>query len=141
MTLLEAALEYAEAGIAIFPLADKEKHPRPGTHGVKEATTDIEQIKKWWAKWPNANIGIALGEKYGKFALDDDTGTPEFIKSLPHTVITVTPNQHYHPYFKMPEEGIKNGLEIKDKVTIRSTGYYVVGAPSIHPKTGTPYGF
>src|SRR6516162_1082533 len=33
------------------------KHPRTA-HGLKDATTDPEQIRKWWMKWPTANLGM-----------------------------------------------------------------------------------
>jgi len=66
------ALRYAKRGWAVFPCyginngvctceANKDcnnpgKHPRT-EHGFKDATTDVETIKKWWQMWPTANIG------------------------------------------------------------------------------------
>jgi hypothetical protein len=73
-SLGEAALEYAVAhGIPVFPLhgvnsdlsctcgrqcGQPGKHPRT-PHGHKDATADPVQIKKWWKRWPDANIGTA----------------------------------------------------------------------------------
>lgn len=79
-SLLQAALEYAAAGIPVIPLhsinsrgtctcGDKKcstpgKHPRT-RNGLKDATTDPAKIKRWWAKnrWPNASIG-GVGGRY-----------------------------------------------------------------------------
>jgi hypothetical protein len=87
--MMKVALWYASRGHRVFPLhypargldaklwcscgkadcSSKAKHPRT-EHGVKDATTDEALIKKWWKRWPEANIGIALGD--GVFVLDVD---------------------------------------------------------------------
>ena len=36
------------------------KHPRT-RNGVHDVTSDLEQIRAWWGRWPNANIGVATG--------------------------------------------------------------------------------
>ncbi len=30
-------------------------------HGWHDATTEIAAIDSWWARWPQANVGTALG--------------------------------------------------------------------------------
>ena len=77
MAYLDAALRYAAAGCAIFPLhtivngkcscGDPEcrnpgKHPRT-LRGVSDATDSPEVIKTWWKRWPDANIGMKMGDK------------------------------------------------------------------------------
>jgi hypothetical protein len=74
---LSRALRYARYGLHVLPVygitkdghcsckAGKNckrsaKHPCT-KHGVHDATTDTSQIKEWWGKRPNANIGIAAG--------------------------------------------------------------------------------
>jgi hypothetical protein len=69
------ALRYAKAGLAVLPLhgvtngrcscgddqCDRPgKHPRP-KRGIAAATTDPEEIKRLWTKWPHAKIGMVLG--------------------------------------------------------------------------------
>lgn len=79
---LEAALQYAAAGIAVFPLQPAGKMPllpsaHPGDalarkacqpptcgrvgHGLWDATTDPAVIAAWWGNEPNANVGVATG--------------------------------------------------------------------------------
>jgi len=45
----------------------------------------MEQIKKWWTKTPNANIGIPTGEKSGWLVLDVDDGGDETLSALEST--------------------------------------------------------
>ena len=82
------------------------KHPRT-LHGVKDATTDRKQIKAWWGKWPNANVGIATGALSGIFVLDVDGNIGKAsLKALeaehgrlPKTVTVKTGNGR-HLYFR-----------------------------------------
>ena len=68
---LEAALTYASWGWYVLPLLQDAKRPA-SEHGVKDATTDPEQITRWWAQNPNYNIGIAAGEKSRILVFDID---------------------------------------------------------------------
>lgn len=66
--LLDAALQYARDGWYVFPIADK----RPITaHGHLDATTDEEQIRRWWTAHPTASIGVHLRAS-GLIAVDVD---------------------------------------------------------------------
>jgi putative DNA primase/helicase len=81
------ALKYASRGlrvVAMQPVKDgccgcskgkacdrPGKHPMT-PHGVKDATTDRNQIKSWWTESPDANIGIATGSEAGILVLDID---------------------------------------------------------------------
>jgi Bifunctional DNA primase/polymerase, N-terminal/AAA domain len=56
-SLHEAALQYAAAGMPVFPCAPGEKTPL-SPRGFHDATVDREQINRWWAKWPDANIAF-----------------------------------------------------------------------------------
>jgi len=55
--MLRAALKYARQGLPVFPLKTRGKTPLT-QRGHKNATTDEAIIAEWWAKWPDANIGI-----------------------------------------------------------------------------------
>lgn len=71
MTLAEAALTYASWGWRVLPVAPGAKIPAT-RHGVHDATTDPEQIRRWWRTNPNFNVGIACGEGSGIICLDVD---------------------------------------------------------------------
>ena len=68
--LKKEALCYASLGLRVFPLQEKGKKPIPKSHGVKDATTDAEQVSAWWDRLPSANIGIATGN--GLLVIDLD---------------------------------------------------------------------
>ena len=59
----ERALALARLGLHIFPCwetGDSLKAPRT-EHGFLEATTDPDQIRRWWDAAPDALIGVAAG--------------------------------------------------------------------------------
>ena len=70
-TKAEAALTYASWGWHVLPVVPNGKVPAT-QHGVKDATTDPEQIARWWAQNPDFNIGIAAGERSGIVVFDVD---------------------------------------------------------------------
>ena len=70
-TKAEAALIYASWGWHVLPVVPNGKVPAT-QHGVKDATTDPEQITRWWAQNPDFNIGIAAGERSGIVVFDVD---------------------------------------------------------------------
>ena len=73
--LLQAALDYAAKGLAVFPLIEKDKKPLTA-NGFKDATTNVDKINEWWTIHPNANVGIATGEMSGGLvAIDMDIDT------------------------------------------------------------------
>jgi putative DNA primase/helicase len=75
-SLLSAALDYAEHGIPVFPCNPTPEKPnakRPLTEkGFEDASTDPEQIRTWWKRWPKALIGAPTGARLGAFVLDLD---------------------------------------------------------------------
>ena len=38
------------------------KHPR-SAHGVRDASVDEAVVRAWWARWPDANLGLATGSR------------------------------------------------------------------------------
>lgn len=67
----EGADRLAEAGVPIFPCKSAEKRPLT-QHGFLDATTDADQIRRWWARWPDANIGMPTGATSGLEVVDID---------------------------------------------------------------------
>src|SRR5215510_12659344 len=67
--VLAAAIRYAKAGWAVIPLQPRGKAPLT-EHGVLDATTNIETIRRWWRRWPHANLGLAI--PFGFLVVDID---------------------------------------------------------------------
>ena len=71
---LAVALRYAEAGIPVIPCFEtglRTKEPRT-QHGHHDATTDVQEIRSWWQRWPGALVGIPAGPSSGIWILDVD---------------------------------------------------------------------
>ncbi len=68
---LKTALRYAAIGWPVLPLVPNRKVPATA-HGVHDATTDAERIRKWWTDNPAYNLGIAAGKESGLVVFDVD---------------------------------------------------------------------
>lgn len=155
-TLLEAALVYAARGWRLFPchtpLATgcscgrdcgkrQGKHPRT-EHGLSDASADPATIRRWWRRWPTANIGLVTGAVSGFVALDIDSyaggedSLDELMRSyraLPETVEQLTGGGGRQVLFLHPGVPIKNGVsEIGQGLDVRGDGGYIVAPPSLH---------
>ena len=156
MSILSAAKRYIQkarmrAPMAIIPLIGK----RPLTkHGWEDASTDPEQVEKWWSKHPEANIGIATGEINSILVIDvdikpeqdkhGDQSLDELIQELgelPKSWEATTGTGGRHLYFRYPNGySIKNSASTLGKdIDVRANGGYIVAPPSVHPDTKKEY--
>ena len=148
----EAALEYAELGLAVFPVipptgnGEKSSGKKPYiSNWQKEATTDKKQVLEWWTKWPTANIGIATGKKsQGLVVIDLDIDNSKGINGyevlgewqrthgeLPETWQSITGRGGYHLFY-YDTAPYKNRVGVYEGVDIRGEGGYIIAPPSIH---------
>ena len=146
-SMLDFALAYADAGLAVFPLRPHDKRPATA-NGFKDATRDPSIIEKWWTRTPDANIGIACGERSGGLVVldfDVDEGKDgldalhdwERVNGeLPETVSAETGRGGMHLYYRA--ENIRNSANGTLGVDVRGEGGYVVAPPSLHPN-GSAY--
>lgn len=143
--MLEAALHYAELGIAVFPLVPRTKEPYKDSHGLLDATTDAGQIRKWWADAPDSNIGactngfVVLDVDY-----DEDKGEDgyEFLREwekehgeLPETATAITGRGGMHIWYRT-DKLLKNSVNAGKGIDVRSQGGFVVMPGSVHPNGG-----
>lgn len=154
---LEAALNYVRRGWPAFPLygardghctcgkdcgRNAGKHPLL-TGGFHNATTDKGRIQEWWARWPDANVGIRTGAASGLVVLDIDSvkGGDDSLERLarahgplPDTVEVLTGGGGRHLYFRHPGGVGKSvaGLAGLAGLDVRADGGYVVAPPSMH---------
>ena len=148
MSLLDDALIYAEYGLAVFPLVPDSKYPLT-KQGFKDATTDEKQIKEWWTKNPEANIGIATGHYSGNLVVidldikDGAGGVESFEKwldesyaYLPETPAVLTWSGGRHYYFRS-RSNVPSRIGWLKGVDVRAEGGYVVAAGSVI--NGEPY--
>ncbi|MDP3427168.1 MAG: bifunctional DNA primase/polymerase, partial [Humidesulfovibrio sp.] len=135
-TYQEQVLSLATAW-RLFPCKDK----KPLTpHGLKDASQDQAQVREWWERWPDAQIGVPVGANTGSFVLDVDLPDgPAALAALeaehgtlPPTWTARTKSGGEHRHFILPK-----GLELKNSaralgagLDIRTEGGYVIAPPT-----------
>ncbi len=156
----EFAITYALRGWKVLPIhgisagrctcgradcSSPGKHPAIA-HGVKEASSDLDQIAQWFSVSKNLNVAISTGEESGLIVLDIDPrhGGDESTLALaakhgrlPDTLEVLTGGGGRHLYFKFPAGAdIRSRAGILPGVDIRANGGYVVCPPSRHISGG-----
>ena len=149
MSMLEAAIEYAEAGYSVFPLwgvfpnsmcrcgdvscNNIGKHPVGWLvpTGLKEATDNVEMVKAWWRQEPSSGIGLRTGEEFFVLDFDSKAGVSahdrreEFMGefgALPDTAQAATGGGGIHDLFAMPE-----GIRIRNQQDLLAGGVRIQG--------------
>ena len=136
-------------GLRVFPCRGKKPVGWLVPNGCLNATSDPEQIKKWWSR-EDFNIGIATGT--GLVVLDVDTNhdagkfgdeTLEELEQrygkLPDTWTCLTGGGGVHYYFRCDDPALTVGVDFAPGLDYKGTGGYVIAPPSIHPTTGRAY--
>jgi hypothetical protein len=165
-TVALAAIVYARRGWPVFPChspvarraactcgmpdcGSPGKHPRV-RNGLNAATTDELQVRRWWGRWPHANVGIRTGAESGLVVVDVDPahGGAESLDRLVSvhgrffdgTRTVRTGGGGWHFYFRHPGELVRNdtGRRLGPGIDVRGDGGYVLAPPSLH-STGNRY--
>ena len=149
--VLECANEYVRRGWPVLPVhtiidgrcsCGKTDCPSAGKHpatanGVKDASTDSEQVMRWFGNGRVYNIGIAAGadSKLAILDIDPKNGGDEAVKryKIPKTLEVITGSGGRHYYFADPKGTVKNSSgKLGDGLDVRGTNGYVVAPPSLH---------
>jgi hypothetical protein len=139
-TLLQAALDYAARGLAVFPCVPGAKEPAC-QRGFYAASLNPATIKRWWLARHDYNIAVRTGIASGVwvFDIDGDAGATSVAKleaehgQLPDTLISATSNGcHLWFCYTSPipcsaEHRFGRGLDV------RGDGGYAMAPPSVHP--------
>jgi hypothetical protein len=162
--LRNAAAWYAAHGLPVFPLKPREKRPllpaihpagsperaschgecgRLG-HGLYDATTEVEQINRWWAQHPAANIGARTGVLFDAIDIDGPDGYTSYfgLRDAGQIPVSVgwatTPGDSAtgrpkgaHCYIRPTGDG--NSARVMPGIDYRGAGGYVVLPPSVRP--------
>jgi hypothetical protein len=141
-----AAFDYIHDGLEVIRLVPGTKDPFKGSHGYLDATTDPEQVNRWWRQQPRANIGIRPPAGVVVLDIDPRNGgdvelgrMARFRGVLPETWTAHTGSGGFHMWYCVGELAadirgkLCTGVDIK-----HHDNGYVVAPPSIHPN-GHPY--
>jgi len=124
------------------------KHPRWNRddlpNGVENASVDFELIRRWWRRWPDANIGGAMGGFSQLVALDFDpkNGGDLSLSDLQDahgsawldTLTFKTGSGGFHFVYQYPGDHVlyNSAQVVAPGVDTRGQGGYIVLPPSIH---------
>lgn len=170
--LVTAAIRFAEAGWPVFPLQPLSKVPAipksKGGKGCKDATADVDRIRRYWNRHPHCNIGLATGHLFDVIDIDtkDSDGNPTSVgvmslsKMLQENCTGCTTPRERRAHadafhfgdihgvsvtasggmhlFIKPRKA-KNGAGIRPGVDYRGLGGYVVAPPSTLGVRGRAY--
>lgn len=155
-----AAVAFAKAGKAVFPLQPRQKKPYGRTPGLHGASADPEVVASWWAgslalplKPPpvpqgpvyaktTSNVAMRTGAINGLWVFDIDGDSGEAgLKALTdvHGELPETPEQRTgggrQLFFEWDDRyEVKNSVsKLGLNVDVRGTGGYVLVPPSVHP--------
>jgi hypothetical protein len=141
LPLPEAAARYAAAGVPVFPCTPSEKRPLT-EHGFHDATTQLRQVRAWWARSPAANIGIPTGAASGIDVVDIDkyphgSGFPSFDQARRAGLVTGwaalirTPSGGIHAYYSAHKYHPQRSWQApRVHIDFRGDGGYVLAPPS-----------
>jgi hypothetical protein len=164
----EAALAYAAAGYTVFPLRGKQplgncpacepRSPRYWPHQVNEcrhelchglyaATCDLGRVGRWWARWPQANIGARVPASLLVIDVDPRHGGLGRLAELerehgplpPTRVSTSGRGDGGHHLWFLHPGGRLSAARLGAGVDLKTHAGYVLLPPSRHPATGQPY--
>lgn len=134
LPLPDAALRYARHGWPVFPCRARGKKPVTD-NGFHAATTDENQVARWWTQTPMANVGFCPG-KAGLLVLDWDSEDGRLLAqelgcySEPGPTVITARGEHL--YFRKRNHWIGN-RKLGGVLDVRADGGYVLLAPSVHP--------
>jgi P4 family phage/plasmid primase-like protien len=115
------------------------KHPRL-PHGLHEASTDPDTVRRWWDRWTDAHIGLRTGDCFDVLDVDGEAGITSLKEAvaanepLPPGPAVTTGGGGLHLYFA--PTGIGNRAGFLPSVDWRGRGGYVVAPPSGHLSGG-----
>ncbi|MDN5715698.1 MAG: bifunctional DNA primase/polymerase [Janibacter sp.] len=146
--LAAAAVQFAQAGVPVFPCVPGGKRPLV-EHGFHDASSDPAQVGAWWRRWPAANIGVPTGRASGFVVVDVDVhgpvdGRAGFVRATAAgltggwKILVRTPTGGMHAYYPaMPGTEQRSWQAGRAGVDFRGDGGYIIVPPSARTIEGT----
>jgi hypothetical protein len=140
-----AALSYAQRGWSVIPVEAGGKRPLLAWLEFQQRVAEPGEIASWFARWPDANVGIVTGQVSKLLVVDVDPqhdGIQSLVAlerehgTLPRTIEVHTGGGGRHLYFAYPPLRVPNRVGIRPGIDLRCDGGYVVAPPSVHPSGG-----
>lgn len=137
LTPRDHALAYLDLGWSIIPVTPGRKKPNVLWTEYQTRPPSRDEVLRWWARWPDANVGIVTGRVSGLVVIDVDVqhgGSVESAYAEAETKMIVrSASGGYHLYYAYPEgvESVGNRVGLKPGIDLRGDGGFVVAPPSV----------
>lgn len=141
-SMLQAALAAGARGWSVVPLRPGGKVPLIPWQELQQRRADAGEIRRWFRRWPDANVGVVTGAISQLAVLDVDPrhGGEQSLgalqrehEPLPVTVTVQTGGGGHHLYFAHPGDVVPNRVAMRAGLDIRGDGGCVAMPPSLHP--------
>jgi len=138
----QAALDYLDRGWSVVAVRAREKHPLIAWQVYQQRHATADDVRAWFARWPNANVGVVTGVVSGLVVMDVDPrhGGNDSLAELerehgppPSTVEAISGGGGRHLYFAHPGGHVHNRAALAAGIDLRGDGGLIVAPPSIHP--------
>jgi Bifunctional DNA primase/polymerase, N-terminal len=113
------------------------KHPRIAG-GVWQATTDPRQVRRWWRRWPTANLALRTGVRFDVADVDGQPGVEALRAILQNADGSIgcgplarSGGGGWHLLFA--PTGYGSPKRVLPGVDWRGRGGYILVSPSVHP--------
>lgn len=140
--IVDAARAYAARAWSVIPMQAHGKRPLVPWRAFQQRIAGEGEIARWFARWPDANVGIVTGRISGIVVVDVDLrhGGPASVAEaearlgpLQVTVESATGGGGRHLYYAHPGAPMANRVALLPGVDLRADGGCVVAPPSVHP--------
>jgi hypothetical protein len=109
-------------------------------HGLREATTNRARILAWWARHPQANIGLATGHQFDVLDLDGPHGVASLrafadqhqLRMPQRGPVARSGRAQAGWHYYLAPTGLPRRTRVLDGVDYQALGAYVVAPPSRH---------
>lgn len=139
---LAAALDYAARGWSVVPVQPRGKVPCIAWQEFQNRHADEVEIRRWFKRWPNANIALVTGPISRLVVVDVDPahGGEDSLREwqerngpLPPTLEAISGGGGRHLYFHSADPVLRNRVGLMPGIDLRARGGLIVAPPSIHP--------
>ena len=142
-SILKSALDYAAAGLAVFPLAYRSKVPLARSRGLHDATTNPATLRRWFGRGESYNIAIRTGAASGGvWVLDVDEGASLRALEAEHGALPSTrtsqSSRGFHLWFRSSAPIQCSDSRVAPGLDVKGDGGSIIAPPSVHPD-GTTY--
>lgn len=143
--LARSAILYARRGVPVFPCEPDGGEPLL-SGGAREAATDERAVRRWWRRWPRANVGIPTGGASGLVVLETGRGGVVALAELEFAyghskTVTATTGEGQQYYFRRPSEAeldaaglggsgtLEGRRELDHSLSLHADGSHVLAPP------------